>query len=441
MKQYNEQDILKAIAGSYQPGFFQIKLSQPFNGGIDRFSQKELGTFLHEYVHFLQNISTPWGLYRSMVQYQALAKTFAFIQESSHEIELPLRICDAELDRKWRIIKLGSGYYPFSGEDEHICRKIDRSKDIVIHRTKEQIGSNQFPQITLDVFFQDSTMRSIELGAVIINESMAAMYQMMVDPTATHENNDLPYNLVQILCEKHFPNIAGDRRKLISICYISLFSMSPAEVLLDQLDYANEHPSVSGEALFVEFVTNSKIKSSDGVTVSVEFLMDRLINVFKELLKKILDVELDYIEYVLEQVRVSKHMIPLLSVIHQEELTSALVESMVNVLGVPFTYNEDGRLFFPKSIKDPTRDSKDVMRLIQYGALFQHITSPNPFYCCPLKPLCIKSVPPIEKDECFDFPWEGKECPITSLAEYIGMKSKLFKWIYNKGVSVSSTQS
>lgn len=431
MKQYNEQDILKAIAGSYQPGFLQIKLTHSFDGGLGRFSQKELGTFLHEYVHFLQNISTPWGLYMSMVQYQTLAKTFAFIQESSQEIELPLRIREAELDRKWSIIKLGSGYYPFSRADEHLCRKIDRSKDIVVHRTKEQIGSNQFPKITLDISFQDGTMRSIELGAIIINESMAAMYQMMVDPTATHENNDLPYNLVQILCEKKFPNIAGDRRKLISICYISLFSMSPAEVLFDQLDYANRHPSVSGEVLFFEFATNSKIKSSDGVTLGVELFMDRLINMFKELLKKILDVELDYIEYVLEQVRVSKHMIPLLSVIHQEELTPALFESMVNVLGIPFTYNEDGQLFLPKSIKDPTKDSEDVMRLIQHGALFKHITSPNHFYCCPLKPLCIKSVPPIEKDECFDFPWEGKECPITPLTDYIGMKSKLFKWNYS----------
>lgn len=429
MKQYNEQDVLNAIAGSYQPGFLQIKLTQSFDGGVGRFSQKDLGIFLHEYIHFLQNISTPWGLYMSMVQYQTLAKTFAFIQESSQEIELPLRISDAELDRKWRIIKLGNGYYPFSWEDEHICRKIDRSKDIVIHRTKEQIGSNQFPQITLDIFFQDGTMRSIELGAVIINESMAAMYQMMVDPTAAHENNDLPYNIVQILCEKHFPNIAGDRRKLISICYISLFSMSPAEVLFDQFDYANRHPSVSGETLFFEFVTNSKIESSDGVTLGVELFMDRLINMFKELLKKILDVELDYIEYVLERVRLSKHINPLLSVIHQEELTPALIESMVNVLGLPFTYNEDGQLFLPKSIKDPTKDSEDVMRLILHGALFKHITSPNPFYCCPLKPLCVKSVPPIEKDECFDFPWEGKECPITPLTDYIGMKRKLFKWI------------
>lgn len=89
MKQYNEQDVLKAITGSCQPGFLQIKLTHSFDGSLVGFSQKDLGTFLHEYVHFLQNISTPWGLYMSMVQYQTLANIFALIQESSQEIELP----------------------------------------------------------------------------------------------------------------------------------------------------------------------------------------------------------------------------------------------------------------------------------------------------------------------------------------------------------------
>ena len=151
MKQYNEQDVLKAIAGSFQPGFLQIKLTHSFDGGLGRFSQKDLGTFLHEYVHFLQNISTPWGLYMSMVQYQTLANTYAYIQGASQEIELPLQIRTAELNRKWSIINLGSGYYPFLNKDKYLCRKIDRSKDIVVHRTKEQIGSNQFPKITLDI--------------------------------------------------------------------------------------------------------------------------------------------------------------------------------------------------------------------------------------------------------------------------------------------------
>lgn len=46
MKQYNKQDVLKAIAGSYPPGLLQIKLTHSFYGGLGRFSQKNLGTEL-----------------------------------------------------------------------------------------------------------------------------------------------------------------------------------------------------------------------------------------------------------------------------------------------------------------------------------------------------------------------------------------------------------
>lgn len=93
---------------------------------------------------------------------------------------------------------------------------------------------------------------------------MAAMYQMMIDPNASHEKYDLPYNLIQILCEQHYPNIAHDRTKLIAICYTSLFSLSPAQVLRDQLDNASENPDVSGLELFNDFVRNAEIYDNRG---------------------------------------------------------------------------------------------------------------------------------------------------------------------------------
>ena len=34
------------------------------------------------------------------------------------------------------------------------------------------------------------------------------------------------------------------------------------------------------------------------------------------------------------------------------------------------------------------------------------------------------------KEECFDYPWLGKKCPITGLCEYIGLKKKEYQWTY-----------
>ena len=46
--------------GSYTPGFFLMKLSFPFDTNhLSDLSTENLGTFAHEYVHFLQNTSTP----------------------------------------------------------------------------------------------------------------------------------------------------------------------------------------------------------------------------------------------------------------------------------------------------------------------------------------------------------------------------------------------
>lgn len=46
---------------------------------------------LHEYVHYLQNLSTPWGLYSSMEEYAELVETYRTIQESGEGITIPMK--------------------------------------------------------------------------------------------------------------------------------------------------------------------------------------------------------------------------------------------------------------------------------------------------------------------------------------------------------------
>ena len=82
--------------------------------------------------------------------------------------------------------------------------KIDVNERICIHRKYKQLNNRILPVITLDICFTDGSKQAITLGANIIKESMAALYQMLIDETATHERYDLPYNLVKIIAEQHF---------------------------------------------------------------------------------------------------------------------------------------------------------------------------------------------------------------------------------------------
>lgn len=71
--------------GSYTPGFFLMKLSFPFDTNhLSDLSTENLGTFAHEYVHFLQNTSTPYGLWQAMIFYQAISEFFSFVEKISH---------------------------------------------------------------------------------------------------------------------------------------------------------------------------------------------------------------------------------------------------------------------------------------------------------------------------------------------------------------------
>ena len=99
---------LKAMAGAYKPGFMQIKLTHQFQKGFGDFTIEQLGVFFHEYIHYLQNISTPWGLYMSMVQYKTISETYAHIQSADRTIELPLKVTTPSLERQWAIININT---------------------------------------------------------------------------------------------------------------------------------------------------------------------------------------------------------------------------------------------------------------------------------------------------------------------------------------------
>ena len=196
--------------GEYKPAFMQIRIHDSYDGNIDELDIPTLGTIVHEYIHFLQNVSTPWGLYDSMVRYNIMAETYAFVENATSTITLPLDIdYSPELANKIAIVKCGMGYCPLADTRRNDF-KIDVNERICIHRKYKQLNNRILPVITLDICFTDGSKQAITLGANIIKESMAALYQMLIDETATHERYDLPYNLVKIIAEQHFSAIASD---------------------------------------------------------------------------------------------------------------------------------------------------------------------------------------------------------------------------------------
>ena len=78
---------LKSTAGAYEPSFFIIRLGT--KQSIDLAATENMATFIHEYIHFLQDLILPYCIRESLVR---LGKFFDQVEKISAdgEIRLPM---------------------------------------------------------------------------------------------------------------------------------------------------------------------------------------------------------------------------------------------------------------------------------------------------------------------------------------------------------------
>ena len=392
--EYNEAEYEQELKGSYRTGCFEIYMNGCFNPDISKMSTNDLGTFLHEYVHFLQNISTPWGIFSAIVKNNDLCE-FVHSMNDKKEIHLPYtftRSIEQQRRIDWFVCSSGSG---------HLNVKIDRAKPTSYYF----VDIEGFPISMHNVIFkvQDTRGETIELkiGATIIKESMAALYQSLIDPDVQHP--DVPYNIVQFLCDNHFPYIANDKRKLICLCYISLFSLDPGFALMCELKKANANPSKTGWEIFDDFIIqNVTIK---GQIIRIKDFFNSLIDQYKQSLRGILPCELSYTNILLDSVKLDNGIVPILNVINTNQFGIDNIEALIKYLGIPFLHQFDGKQFYPQ-VLGVENSCQDIVVIVGNAIMYDYFKSPNSNYgVCPFKNICGG-----DDLECWGKPWLHKQC-------------------------------
>ncbi len=409
--------------GSYTPGFFQIKLSFPFDmKDLSSLSIQDLGTFAHEYIHYLQNTSTPFGLWQAMVYYQYISVFLAYIQKN-HLTSKPIEgyVPNEDTTRRTELEKEASGYRGFL--------EVDEKEPLIYGRTIEEVCGKRLERISLTFKDVQGRNQKIILGANIIKESMAAMVQEMIDPASKDTHIAIPYHVVARLAAQYAPNIANDNKKLITLCFISLHTLSPGITLINYMSYANENPKADIISIFNHFLENSKVRKNNGQEMTVEQLGDDIAGTIKNVLHNFIyrnasTQQLNYLSEIIDRVKISSGMIPLLRLLTENEIDVLLIEKAVEVCGTPVIWNDYGDLSIPNTVNDGTSTEFpdfEVMALITSQALYRFLAVPD-LYVCPMIQFCQSIMPSNVKHECYDVPWQGKECLITSIAKSIGLE-------------------
>ena len=419
---YYSEEARQAYA-SYKPSFMEIKVPFDFQGDIDALSDQDLGVLFHEYVHYLQNLSTLWGLYTSMAEYGEMVNTYRAIQESGDEIVIPVRpFSTKQFERKKMLIDKGNGYSPFG---ENRTFRVERSKKVRLRRVVEVIDGRKVPTILCKLSLDDGTEMEFPLGACIIKESMAGMMQNLIDLTAKHENDDIPYNLVRILCEDNFGMVVKDPVKMITVCYMSLFSMSPGEVLINELDNANRNPQLTAKELLDGFMEKATVTMGGNKYPVYEFY-GMLKDKFLDILGKTLTVEPTYIKEALDRADVSKGFIPILSILFGTGISRERIRTLMEGVGFPWVWTGNGYVT-AKLDNEGEKESADVSSLMAHYMMYSYLRYPNYWRCCPMRHICLKGI--IEPGDCLDNkPWEGKTCVMSMMADWLELRNKAIRY-------------
>lgn len=412
-----EKELLeKELRGYYRTGCFHIYMKGSFDQDLTKMSQSDLGTFLHEYVHFLQNISTPYGIFEAVALNEAAVEAFIDIQPKK-EIELPYDAPQSEMlkDRlAWLEIMTGQ---PVTTQESLI--QIDENKEISFGRMNFSIHGRKGQHVVLEFYDKFGHVHRRFIGALDIKEAMAAAYQSLIDPNAEHP--DIPYNLLRIFCKQAFPDVGNDIKKFICLCYTALFSLQPAYHFISLCFKAEEEKDKSGFKFFDEYLNDHPVKAQGKEMIPWEHFND-LLDQYGQSIHGLIRCEMPYIEHILKRVKMIDGNVPLLNVINTNKpFTVENVSALVQALGIPYIHAQGKGWFFPAM---DGKGASDVVKLVGATWLYQFLINKDKrrMCICPLVPMCGQF-----GDYCYDQPWLQRGCSFELMGDEIGLKEKKIK--------------
>ncbi len=221
---YREFDLKEIIEGAYYPGVYIIQVNKEFHEGIsyEDFDERDWSTFIHEYVHFLQDISTNRGyLYFA---HKAQIMNMCFYELFKHKggsVALPIKSEECNVlnaSEKELLLDFyeGDSYY----KKIHHVNQIKMEKDNVVSELMNMSGCPKKDFFSIIISANDGKVK-YQFGNICIAESMAYLIEKILFGAETR-HNELPYNACEMLCKYYYPNLLKDSKRIAKLCEVAL---------------------------------------------------------------------------------------------------------------------------------------------------------------------------------------------------------------------------
>lgn len=219
------------------------------------------GVFMHEYIHYIQHLTTLWGISVSR-HHNLLFCNYRQFFADNDTIPVPLTIPMVAPDMK----PFFDCFNRIKGDREYG----ERVDQIRVSEEEIQAAHDENRAVRVDTYNAETNEwlnKKLKFGYYVIIESMADMLQRIYEPNVKHD--DVPYLVVQKLCQSIYPEAAHDYKKMIALCTCALMSSNPGFEFFNVVEFAKTYPEMDGVTLYKEYINNSNITLKSKKRISI----------------------------------------------------------------------------------------------------------------------------------------------------------------------------
>lgn len=218
--------------GSYLPTFLELWINTDKKLDLTLFSKDEMGTFCHEWIHFLQDVTTSSGCNNSYVFFEHFLARGRKLVEDGVEFTPPVNVGNAfnvGINREcnglaWETTPSSCNFTQINSADVMPAKDIS---NITVHYQENQ----DFPVAVVTA----NNGASFYVGMRVLMESMAHLCQNILCLGTASNHPIYPYHIARLLAETLCPTFLNDPLNLIALCDVSLMSSAPGAYFVSYL--------------------------------------------------------------------------------------------------------------------------------------------------------------------------------------------------------------
>lgn len=230
-RQYRKR--LNSTIGCYYPAFFEMNLDVYGNMDVNKLKEKQFALFLHEYTHFMQDVSTYYGLSNLFAVNEIIKSIHRNLTTSlpnGGKFKTPVGIMqnNALLKANDQLLGLTYGLIDNTGR---FCR----FEVVKVESKSEPVPNNQFVSQIDNVYVTTATGDTFQFGALALMENMAYLMEQLC-VSECEPSPDYPYSAAEKVASFIVPAIGKDKLMVLALCDISLQSSNPGYYFYSTLE-------------------------------------------------------------------------------------------------------------------------------------------------------------------------------------------------------------